>query len=311
VLKKIILANPRGFCAGVDRAITIVEEAIALFGAPVYVRHQIVHNEFVVKMLEQKGAIFVEELSEIPENSTVIFSAHGIPPAVREEAKKRHLHAIDATCPLVTKVHMEALKYQKEGYEIVLIGHKGHQEVIGTMGHAHMHLVQTSEDVDTLTLDETKKIACITQTTLSLDDTAEIMDALKKRYPNINTLPKKDICYATQNRQNAVKALADQTDLILVVGSHNSSNSKRLVDTSKRFGTNAFLLPDLATLKLEWLEGVTNVGISSGASVPEELVQGLVDFIQNHFPEATREFLTTIEENVRFPLPKEITQATT
>lgn len=306
MLQKIILANPRGFCAGVDRAITIVEEALALFGTPIYVRHQIVHNEFVVKMLEQKGVIFVEELSDIPDGSNVIFSAHGIPPSVREEATKKHLNTIDATCPLVTKVHMEALKYQKEGKEIILIGHKGHQEVIGTMGHAPMHLVQSVEDVKTLTIETSKEIACITQTTLSLDDTAEIMNALKEKYPDIKTLPKKDICYATQNRQNAVKELAKQTDLILVVGSHNSSNSNRLVDTAQRYGTNAYLLPELENLDIDWFDNVKHVGITSGASVPEELVEKLIQWIKNQFPEAKEEFLTTIEENVRFPLPKEL-----
>lgn len=308
-MEKILLAAPRGFCAGVDRAIEIVEKALEIFGKPVYMRHQIVHNEHVVSRLEDLGAIFVEELHEIPDGSTVILSAHGVSPQVREEAKERGFRVIDATCPLVTKVHFEAIAFHKKGFEIILIGHKGHQEVVGTMGEAPMYLVETAEDVAHLEVKNPEKVACLTQTTLSIDDTAEIMTALRAKFPNLTFPPKEDICYATTNRQNAVKAMAEKTDLVLVVGSVNSSNSNRLVDTAKRYGVDSYLIPDAGSIQDHWLTGVEVMGLTSGASVPDNLVQEVIAKIREISPDlVVEEFLHT-KEDVEFRLPYELKPA--
>ncbi|MDP6641950.1 MAG: 4-hydroxy-3-methylbut-2-enyl diphosphate reductase [Candidatus Nanoarchaeia archaeon] len=300
MISKIILVKPRGFCAGVERAIEIVEKALEIH-KKVYVKHQIVHNLHVVKDLEKKGAIFVEELNEIPNDNLVIFSAHGVSPKVVEEAKKRNLKFLDATCPLVTKVHLEAIRYNKENYSIILIGHKGHQEVIGTMGEAPMFLVGNIEDVNNLDINS-EKIAYITQTTLSLDDTKNIVDALKKKYPNIESPKSKDICYATQNRQNAIKELAKTCELVLVVGSKNSSNSNRLVETAKLHGCKSYLIENKDFIDERWLENVENLGISSGASAPEILVQELVDDLKNKF-NCKIKYSNVIEENIKFTIP--------
>ncbi len=306
-IEKIIKAAPRGFCAGVDRAIEIVERAIEIFGTPIYVRHQIVHNDFVIKTLEEKGAVFVEELDEIPDpNAVVIFSAHGIPPQVKQDAIARGHQVLDATCPLVTKVHLEAIRFHKEGYEIIIVGHKGHQEVIGTMGEAPMTLIETVEDAQNIKIENPEKVAVITQTTLSVDDTREILETLQNRFPEIKLPPAKDICYATQNRQDAVKELAKQCSLILVVGATNSSNSNRLVETAKRCGSESYLIPNAAAIQEEWLENHTTVGISSGASVPDVLVEEVVAKLQSHSPRSHASLLTTKEENMKFALPKEV-----
>jgi 4-hydroxy-3-methylbut-2-enyl diphosphate reductase len=278
MLEKIYLIKPRGFCAGVKRAVLTVEKALEKFGTPIYTRHQIVHNNYVVKSLEEKGVIFVEEISEIPKNNVVVFSAHGIPPKVMQEAKEKNLIVIDATCPLVKKVHLEAVRYQKNDYKIILIGHKGHQEVLGTMGYAEMVLVENITDVENLKIpSSTEKIVYLTQTTLSLDGTQEIIEALKKKYPHINAAPKKDICYSSQNRQTAVKELVKYVDCVLVVGSTNSSNSNRLVETAKRQGIDSYLIHNLESIKNSHFSNYKNVGISSGASVPDELVDKLID----------------------------------
>ncbi len=307
MLEKIIVVSPRGFCAGVERAIEVVEKALEIYQKPVYVKHQIVHNEHVVRSLEAKGAVFVEELEEVPSDNTVIFSAHGISPAVRAEAEERGLRVIDATCPLVTKVHLEALKYQREGLSIILIGHKGHQEVNGTMGVVPMTLVEKVEDVAAVELENPQKVACLTQTTLSLDDTREIFNALKKKFPKVVTPSGSDICYATQNRQNAVKELAKRTDLILVVGSEMSSNSQRLVETSIQSGTAAYLIQDRFAIQGTWFTGVRAVGVSSGASVPDVLVEGVIDHIKRVVNEnVVVELLEVLQEDVQFSLPKEV-----
>ena len=308
MLKKILIANPRGFCAGVDRAIEVVEKAIEMFGRPIYVRHAIVHNEHVLEDLKHKGAVFIENLAEVPSNAYVIFSAHGISPSVREEARQRSLKVIDATCPLVTKVHLEAIRYHKEGYHIFLIGHRGHQEVLGTMGEAPMTLVQTVQDVEHLDAKDlsSQKAVYLTQTTLSMDDTRDIIEALKRKFPSIQAPPKEDICYATQNRQNAVKGLASQCQLILVVGSQTSSNSKRLVETAGNNKVPSHLIPDKSALQMDWLANVSAVGITSGASVPDYLVRGVVDAIKANFPEVQEEVFMHKEEHVQFPLPKEL-----
>ncbi|RLJ21478.1 4-hydroxy-3-methylbut-2-enyl diphosphate reductase [bacterium endosymbiont of Escarpia laminata] len=280
----ILLANPRGFCAGVDRAIEIVERALDLLGAPIYVRHEVVHNRFVVESLRKRGAIFVDELSDIPDNNTVIFSAHGVSQAVRQEAAARDLRIFDATCPLVTKVHLEVARYCKEGYEVILIGHRGHPEVEGTMGqclqqekNAHIHLVVTPEDVAALQIDQPDKIAFVTQTTLSMDDTARIIVALQARFPNILGPKKNDICYATQNRQDAVKDLAERCDMVLVVGSPNSSNSNRLREIADKYGTPAYLIDGPEDIDKSWLEGKAHIGVTAGASAPEVLVKTVTD----------------------------------
>jgi len=304
MVKKIILAQPRGFCAGVDRAIEVVEESLKLYGKPIYVRHAIVHNYHVVNELEQKGAIFTETLENIPEDSLVIFSAHGIPPKVREEAEKRNLKFIDATCPLVTKIHLEAKRYHNEGYSIILIGHKGHQEVLGTMGYAPMTLVETVEDVKKLKINN-EKIICLTQTTLSLDDTKEILGAIKQKYPQLETPKKEDICYATQNRQNAVKELAEKTNLILVIGDKESSNSNRMVETAINYGSKSFLIQNKNSIKKEWSDHET-IGLTSGASVPESLIQETITYFKKFNPNLEVEILGDIKENVKFLMPPQL-----
>ncbi|MFQ5798083.1 MAG: 4-hydroxy-3-methylbut-2-enyl diphosphate reductase [Bacteroidota bacterium] len=307
MLEKIIVVSPRGFCAGEERAIEVVEKALEIFQKPVYVKHQIVHNEHVVRSLEAKGAVFVEELEEVPSEHTVIFSAHGVSPAVRAEAEERGLRVIDATCPLVTKVHLEALKYHREGLSIILIGHKGHQEVNGTMGVVPMTLVEKVEDVAAIELENPQKVACLTQTTLSLDDTREIFNALEKKFPKVVTPAGSDICYATQNRQSAVKELTKRTDLILVVGSEMSSNSQRLVETAIQSGTAAYLIQDRFAIQGTWFTGVHAVGITSGASVPDVLVEEVIDHIKRVVNEnVVVELLEVLQEDVQFSLPKEV-----
>jgi len=300
---KLLLAAPRGYCAGVDRAIQVVEKALEVYGKPVYVRHQIVHNEHVINALEQKGAVFVEEISEIPEGSLAIFSAHGIPPSVRVEAKERKLQTIDATCPLVTKVHFEAERYHKEGYTIVLIGHKEHQEVTGTMGHAPMHLIEHVEDVEKLPSFD--KVMCLTQTTLSVDDTKEIMDALKQKFAHIKFPPIEDICYATTNRQEAVKAIAKEAELVLIIGGKLSSNSKRLVETAVYAGAQSYLIQTKKDIKEEWLEDVKAIGLSSGASTPDVLVEGVVAYLKEKC-NASVEFVEVAKEDMVFRMPNEL-----
>jgi 4-hydroxy-3-methylbut-2-enyl diphosphate reductase len=312
---KIILANPRGFCAGVDRAIGIVERALELFGAPVYVRHEVVHNKYVVDGLRKKGAVFVEELNEIPDDTTVIFSAHGVAKSVREEASKRRLRVFDAICPLVTKVHMEVSHYQKEGRECILIGHAGHPEVEGTLGQYNrddgqggMYLVESVEDVEKLKVKNPDSLSFVTQTTLSMDDTAEVIDALHKHFPKITGPKKDDICYATQNRQDAVKDLVKQSDLVLVVGSPTSSNSTRLKEIAEKQGIPAYLIDGADEIKKEWLEGVGTVGVSAGASAPEVLVAEVVKQLKEWGGVAPRE-LEGVQEKVVFSLPKELIKA--
>lgn len=308
-IKKIIKAAPRGFCAGVDRAIEIVERALEIFGAPVYVRHQIVHNEFVIKTLEAKGAIFVEDTEEIEDkNAVLIFSAHGIPPQVREHAIARGHRVIDATCPLVTKVHLEAIRYHKEGFEIIIIGHRGHQEMIGTMGEAPMTLIETVEEAKQIQPKNTEKLALLTQTTLSVDDTREIIQTLQSRFPSIKTPPAQDICYATQNRQDAVKELTEKCSLILVVGAKNSSNSNRLVETARRYGSESYLIDDAQSINDEWLNNHESVGVTSGASVPDVLVEEVITYLKSLSPQAQTSLSTTKEENMKFALPKEVIQ---
>ena len=311
----IVLANPRGFCAGVDRAIIIVEQALEKFGAPIYVRHEVVHNKFVVDQLRAKGAIFVEELDEIPAGSTVIFSAHGVSKAVRAEADTRGLTAYDATCPLVTKVHIEVEKMRKAGLEIVMIGHKGHPEVEGTMGQVDeqedatgMYLVETPEDVTALKVQNPDKLAYVTQTTLSLDDAALVVEALQKRFPNIKAPRSDSICYATQNRQDAIKIMAKDCDLVIIVGSPNSSNSNRLREVAQNQGVEAYMVDNASFLKPEWLLNKQKIGVSAGASAPEVLVQEVIAKLQqlgaNHVQE-----LHGVVENVVFQLPKNLTNA--
>ena len=302
---EIILANPRGFCAGVDRAIEIVERALALHGAPIYVRHEVVHNKFVVEGLKAKGAIFIEDLSDVPPGSILIFSAHGVPQAVRREAEARNLTVFDATCPLVTKVHIEVSRMRQQGKEIVMIGHKGHPEVEGTMGQSSggMYLVETPQDVAQLQVRDEQNLAYVTQTTLSVDDASAIIAALKTRFPFITGPKKDDICYATQNRQDAVKVLAQQCDLVIVVGSPNSSNSNRLREVAQNLGVPAHLVDSAAELKAEWLQGKLHVGVSAGASAPEVLVGEVVARLQALGAQQVQE-LSGIEENVVFPLPK-------
>jgi 4-hydroxy-3-methylbut-2-enyl diphosphate reductase len=309
--EKLLLAAPRGYCAGVDRAVQTVERALELYGAPVYVRKEIVHNKHVVEQLRERGAIFVEELDDtIPQNATTVFSAHGVSPAVHADAEARGLRTIDATCPLVTKVHKEAIKFARDGYTIVLIGHAGHEEVEGTMGEApeHMVLVETEEDVDRLEVSDPDKVAFISQTTLSVDETRAIIVRLREKFPNITGPRTDDICYATTNRQAAVKQMAVQCDLVLVIGSKNSSNSQRLVDVARASGAESHLIDNEAQVLEEWLEGARVVGISSGASAPEELVQRLVQFFRDRGTQQVEEF-EVMREDVRFMLPKTIRQA--
>jgi len=309
---QIKLANPRGFCAGVDRAIEIVERSLELFGAPVYVRHEVVHNKYVVNTLREKGAVFVEELSEVPDQSTVIFSAHGVSIAVREEAARRELRVFDAICPLVTKVHMEVGHYQDEGRECILIGHAGHPEVEGTLGQYQsnsgkggMYLVESVEDVWKLDVKNPEFLAFVTQTTLSMDDTANVIDALRERFPQIDGPKKEDICYATQNRQDAVKKLTKTCDLILVVGSQNSSNSTRLMEISQKKGVPAYLIDDASEIKEEWMQGKSNIGLTAGASAPEVLVEEVIKKIKSWGRAKVME-APGIREKVVFSLPREL-----
>jgi 4-hydroxy-3-methylbut-2-enyl diphosphate reductase len=306
--KKIFLLKPRGFCAGVVRAIDVVRIALDLYGPPVYVRKEIVHNKHVVEELREAGAIFVEELDEVPTGARAIFSAHGVAPSVRQEALKRNLNVIDATCPLVTKVHLEAVRFARDGYSIVLIGHKDHDEVIGTLGEApgRSYLVETVEDVDTLRLPDPTRVRYLTQTTLSLDETSDIVERLKQRFPHVQGPPAQDICYATQNRQTAVKAISEFCDLLLVVGSENSSNSKRLVEVARNIGVQAYLANDCAEVETAWLEGVHNVGVTAGASAPEHLVQELIAFLRDRGFRQMEE-IEMVDEDVRFSLPSELT----
>ncbi len=305
---KLLLAAPRGYCAGVDRAVQTVERALELYGPPVYVRKEIVHNKHVVETLRGKGAIFVDELDDtIPEGAMTVFSAHGVSPMVHAEAERRQLRTIDATCPLVTKVHREAVKFAQDGYTIVLIGHDGHEEVEGTMGEApeHIVLVETEADVDALELEDPSKVAYISQTTLSVDETKTIIARLRERFPQITGPRTDDICYATTNRQVAVKQMAPACDLVLVIGSQNSSNSNRLVQVAEELGTPAHLIDNESQIDPSWLDGVATVGISSGASAPEELVQGVVDFFRARGTVDISEF-EVMKEDVRFMLPKQI-----
>ncbi|QDQ29172.1 4-hydroxy-3-methylbut-2-enyl diphosphate reductase [Chitinimonas arctica] len=302
---QIILANPRGFCAGVDRAIAIVERALAQFGAPIYVRHEVVHNKFVVEDLKQKGAIFIEALADVPPGATLIFSAHGVPQAVRREAEALGLKVFDATCPLVTKVHMEVKKLRETGYEIVMIGHRGHPEVEGTMGQSQggMYLVEDADDVAALQVQNADKLSYVTQTTLSVDDAAVVVDALRRRFPTIVGPKKDDICYATQNRQDAVKQLSTQSDVVVVVGSTNSSNSNRLREVAANAGLDAYLVDNAAELQAAWFVGKTNVGVSAGASAPEILVKEVIARIQSFGAQNVVEMDGTVE-GIVFSLPK-------
>ncbi|HET9762208.1 MAG TPA: 4-hydroxy-3-methylbut-2-enyl diphosphate reductase [Casimicrobiaceae bacterium] len=303
----VLLANPRGFCAGVERAIEIVERALELHGAPIYVRHEIVHNRFVVERLRSKGAVFVEELHEVPSGGIVIFSAHGVAKAVQAEADQRGLKVFDATCPLVTKVHIEVLKMLREGYEIVMIGHRGHPEAEGTMGQATsgMHLVETLEDVAALEVRSPDKLAYVTQTTLSVDDARAMVEALKARFPTIRGPKKDDICYATQNRQDAVKLMAPQCDVVIVVGSPNSSNSNRLREVAEHMGAQAYMVDTAADLRPEWVAGKRRVGVSAGASAPEVLVDELIAQLKA-FGARNVHSLDGIVERVQFSLPREL-----
>lgn len=301
----ILLANPRGFCAGVDRAIAIVERALEKFGAPIYVRHEVVHNTFVVNDLKTKGAIFVDELADVPTGATVIFSAHGVSQAVRAEAEARGLNVFDATCPLVTKVHVEVSKMRGKGFEIVMIGHKGHPEVEGTLGQSNggMFLVETPEDVTSLQVNNPDKLAYVTQTTLSVDDAARVVDALRTRFPNISGPKKDDICYATQNRQDAVKALAKQCDVVIVVGSPTSSNSNRLREVAENLRIPAYMVDNASEIDPEWLAGKQCIGLTAGASAPETLVKEVATRLLNQGA-GTITNLDGVQEKVEFPLPK-------
>ena len=308
---KIKMANPRGFCAGVDRAIDIVNRALDLFEPPIYVRHEVVHNKFVVNGLRERGAVFVDELHEVPDDSIVIFSAHGVSQAVRQEATDRGLKIFDATCPLVTKVHLEVSRYSADGSECILIGHKGHPEVEGTMGQydysngGNIYLVEDEKDVAELEVKNPKAVYYVTQTTLSMDDTAKVIEALRAKFEHIEGPKKDDICYATQNRQDAVKTLAKETQLLLVVGSPNSSNSNRLRELGERMGAKAYLIDDAGEIQKEWLEGIDSIGITAGASAPETLVESVVERLKSWGGE-TPEELQGQEENVVFSLPKEL-----
>ncbi|WP_375540859.1 4-hydroxy-3-methylbut-2-enyl diphosphate reductase [Streptomyces sp. TRM64462] len=307
--RRVLLAAPRGYCAGVDRAVIAVEKALEQYGAPIYVRHEIVHNKYVVQTLEKKGAIFVDETAEVPEGSIVMFSAHGVAPIVHEEAAERKLATIDATCPLVTKVHKEAVRFAKEDYDILLIGHEGHEEVIGTSGEApdHIQLVDGPSDVEKVEVRDPSKVVWLSQTTLSVDETMETVDALKEKFPQLISPPSDDICYATQNRQLAVKQMGAEADLVIVVGSRNSSNSKRLVEVAKLAGAREAYLVDFADeIEEAWLEGdVSTVGVTSGASVPEVLVEGVLEWLaQRGFEDV--EIVKAAEESITFSLPKEL-----
>jgi len=309
-VEKLILAAPRGYCAGVDRAVQTVERALEIHGAPVYVRKEIVHNKHVVEQLRDRGAIFVDEHTEVPEGAVCVFSAHGVAPSVRAGAVQRSLHTIDATCPLVTKVHREAVHFAEGGYTIVLVGHEGHEEVEGTMGEApeRIVLVQNEADVDALEVEDPERVAYVTQTTLAVDETTAILARLRERFPKIVGPRTDDICYATTNRQAAVKQMAGRCDLMLVIGSRNSSNSVRLVEVARDCGTDAYLIDNASEIKEEWLDGTRVVGVSSGASAPEDLVADLVDFFRARGVQDVSEF-DVISEDVRFMLPKQIREA--
>jgi 4-hydroxy-3-methylbut-2-enyl diphosphate reductase len=305
--KRLLLAAPRGYCAGVDRAVETVEKALDMYGPPVYVRKEIVHNKHVVEQLSERGAIFVEEETEVPEGALVVFSAHGVAPAVHDNAARRDLRTIDATCPLVTKVHVSARKFAEQGYSIILIGHAGHEEVEGTTGEApdSITLVETIEEAERVEVPDPDHVAFITQTTLSVDETGEIIAVLRQRFPKIVSSKSEDICYATTNRQIAVKQLARECDLVLVIGSTNSSNSNRLVEVARDHGSESHLIDNASQVREEWLDGVETVGITSGASAPEELVTELVEFFRDRGTEDVSE-LRTVDEDVRFMLPKKI-----
>lgn len=310
VQKRVLLLKPRGFCAGVVRAIDIVKIALETFGAPIYVRREIVHNRYVVNELAEKGAIFVHEIDDVPDGQRVIYSAHGVSPAVRERSKGRNLKVIDATCPLVTKVHIEAVKFAKQGYSLVLVGHRDHDEIEGTFGEAPdvTQIVSSPEEVEALQVPDPNRVAYLTQTTLSLDEARDIIHALKVKFPNIAGPHSQDICYATENRQTAVRNVAHQADLVLVVGSTNSSNSNRLVEVSRNLGTHGYLIDNSAAIDSKWLEGVQNVAVTAGASAPEILVEDVVNYLrQNGF--GSVEEVEVMPENVRFGLPPEIVQA--
>ncbi len=302
---EILLAEPRGFCAGVDRAIEIVERALRKFGAPIYVRHEIVHNTYVVNDLKAKGAIFIEELADVPPGSTLVFSAHGVSKAVQDEARARGFSIFDATCPLVTKVHIEVAKLAREGYEFIMIGHKGHPEVEGTMGQLDhgIHLVEEVADVAGVAPAQTDKLAVVTQTTLSVDDAAQIKDAVRARFPNIREPKQQDICYATQNRQDAVKIMSGQVDVVIVVGSPTSSNSNRLAELSRKLGVDSYMVDNATELQPQWLEGKSRVGLTAGASAPEVLVKEVIDRVKTLGAVSVRR-MDGIEETVKFPLPK-------
>ncbi|WP_169948693.1 4-hydroxy-3-methylbut-2-enyl diphosphate reductase [Microbispora sp. H11081] len=306
--RRVLVAKPRGYCAGVDRAVEAVERALEQYGAPIYVRKQIVHNTHVVKTLEERGAVFVEETEEVPEGAIVVFSAHGVAPAVHEEAARRRLRTVDATCPLVTKVHNEAKRFAAKDYDILLIGHEGHEEVEGTAGEApeHVQLVDGLDGVDAVSVRDPEKVVWLSQTTLSVDETTETVARLRTRFPNLIDPPSDDICYATSNRQTAVKQIAAESDLVIVVGSANSSNSKRLVEVAKDYGAAAsYLVDDASFVRDEWLEGVRTVGLTSGASVPEELVQGVLAKLAGHgFTDV--EEVESVRESMRFALPHEL-----
>ena len=308
---QIYLAQPRGFCAGVTRAITIVERALAVYGAPIYVRHEIVHNKTVVENLRNRGAVFVEHLSDVPDGATVIFSAHGVPKTVEQEAEQRNLRVFDATCPLVTKVHREVVRMRQSNRAIIMIGHAGHPEVEGTMGQVEdgITLIESSQDIDALGFADDAPLSYVTQTTLSVDETRDVIGALKSKYPQIQEPKKNDVCYATQNRQDAVKELARHVDLILVIGSKTSSNSNRLREVSERQGVRAYLLDNADQLDLNWFANVDKVGITAGASAPEALVQGLIKRLQREFTVTAVESIGTVEEHVAFPMPKGLWQS--
>ncbi|MEK6260591.1 MAG: 4-hydroxy-3-methylbut-2-enyl diphosphate reductase [Planctomycetota bacterium] len=304
---KILLANPRGFCAGVNMAIECLDETIRMFGSNIYVYHEIVHNRYVVERFTRQGVTFVNMIAEVPEGSILLYSAHGVSPEIRCQSKARRLQTIDATCPLVTKVHLEAIKYARDGYHIVLIGHEGHDEVIGTMGEApaSITLVETPEEVASLTFTEHDKIAYLTQTTLSVDEADRVIVSLKQKFPRIESPPKEDICYATTNRQDAVKQLAQRADAVIVLGSQNSSNSRRLRELAESFGKPAHLIDGADELRVEWFNGVDTVLITAGASAPEDVVQDCIDWLAREYG-ATLDEITTREEHVSFPLPKEL-----
>lgn len=314
-IEQVLLANPRGFCAGVERAIEIVERVLEQFGRPIYVRHEVVHNKFVVDGLRDKGAVFIEEISEVPDNATLIFSAHGVSKAVREESKRRGLRVFDATCPLVTKVHLEVVRYERDGQECVLIGHAGHPEVEGTLGQyknidGGMYLVESVDDVERLEVKNPEKLSFVTQTTLSMDDTAVVIEALQKRFPLIQGPKRDDICYATQNRQDAVKTMAEQCDLILVVGSRNSSNSNRLREMAERQGAAAYLIDNAGEIEMAWLTGKAAVGVTAGASVPEVLVEEVITSLKALGVERV-ENIKGRAENIVFSLPRDLQKAST